>query len=301
MTAVGKSIPQPDIPDSLWRATATPLDPQPSLDGRRETDVAIVGAGFTGCSAALHLALSGTNCIVLDAGQPGIGASGRNGGQVNPGIKKPLHEVQDIWGKDEGEELYRIIGTAPDLVFELVTRFKISCHPVRTGIIQPAYSSSSMKYLEDYGKTQASLGAPVELLDREATHRMVGSEFYRGGFLDKRAGSVQPLSYCRGLAHAALDSGAEFFGDSPVTEMHRQDGKWLVITPGGSVSAESVLVCTNGYTDLVPHTPLIRELSKTVIPFYSYKVATAPLDPELADTIIPGNQVVAEPEHNDEE
>ena len=287
-------VPVPDIPNSLWRATACPLDELTALKGKLTTRVAIIGAGFTGCSAALHLSLMGIDCMVLDAGQPGIGASGRNGGQVNPGIKKSLAEIQAVWGEDTGEQLVRIIGDAPDLVFDLIERFNIPCHPVRTGIVQPAYSKKSMAYLKAYGETQASLGAPVTILDHAETARLIGSDFYQGGFLDRRAGSVQPLSYCRGLARAARDSGAVIFGHSPVIKLSQTPAGHTIETPGGTVSADTVLICTNGYTDLIPQDPLISALSKTVIPFYSYKVATDPLPEPIASTVIPENQVVAD-------
>ena len=284
----------PPTPDSLWRATAIPLAAQPALQGNHSTRVLVIGAGFTGCSTALHLAAQGIDVSVIDAGQPGIGGSGRNGGQVNPGIKKTVEEVQEVWGKELGSELYRIIGSAPDLVFDLIKKHQIECHPVRTGIIQPAYSQKSMDYLKGYADYQHSIGAPIEILDQQETARLIGSGFYTGSFLDKRAGSVQPLSYCRGLAQAAITAGARFFGDTPAIRIDPGSGEKVVHTKQGSIRAEFVFLCTNGYTNLVPEDPLIQKLSKSVIPFYSYKVATRPLPPELQATVIPEQQVIAD-------
>ncbi len=289
----GARSPLPD-PPSLWRATAPDLPETPVLDGQQDTRVAVIGAGFTGCSAALHLAEQGVPVTVLDAGQPGIGASGRNGGQVNPGIKLRVEAVQRIWGTELGRELYRTMGGAPDLVFDLVNRHGIPCHPVRTGIIQPAYSGKSLDYLKRYGDYQASTGAPVRILDRQRTCELTGSTFYCGGFLDERAGSVQPLAYCRGLAEAAIRNGARFFGNSPVRRIESSERRKILHTPGGRVAAEQILICTNGYTDLVAHDPLIRKLSKTIIPFYSYQVATSPLADAIQETVIPQLQVVAD-------
>lgn len=292
--------PEPDTrntlpdPPSLWRATAPDLPETPVLDGQQDTRIAVIGAGFTGCSAALHLAEQGVPVTVLDAGQPGIGASGRNGGQVNPGIKLTVEQVQRIWGDELGRELYRTIGDAPDLVFDLIKRHGIRCHPVRTGIIQPAYSRKSLDYLKRYGDYQAGTGAPVRILDRQRTGELIGSTFYCGGFLDERAGSVQPLAYCRGLAEAAIRNKAVFFGNSPVTRIESSGDRKILHTPTGRVAAEQILVCTNGYTDLVARDPLIRKLSRTVIPFYSYQVATAPLPDEIQETVIPQLQVVAD-------
>ncbi len=282
------------MPNSLWAATANQLPEQPNLEGDHKTQVAIIGAGFTGSSAALHLAEKNIDVAVIDAGEPGVGASGRNGGQVNPGIKRTVEEVQQVWGKELGAKLYKLIGTAPDFTFSLIEKHQIKCHPVRSGIIQPAYSKKSLEYLQDYGEYHASTGAPVEFLDREQTAKLIGSDYYIGGFLDKRAGSVQPLSYCRGLAQAALSNGARFFSYSPAIKIETKGDQKCIISNQGTLTADKVLICTNGYTNLVPHDPLIKHLSKSVIPLYSYKIATKPLSEQLQKIILPEEQVVAD-------
>ncbi len=282
------------MPQSLWAATAIDGPDCPPLEGNIKADVAIVGAGFTGISAALHLAEKSCAVVVVDAGQPGIGASGRNGGQVNPGIKRTVEQVQQVWGTRKGAELYKIIGSAPDLVFELIKKHSIDCHPIRTGIIQPAYSKKSLAYLVDYGKFHAKTGAPVKILDRQQTSDLLGSDYYIGGFIDKRAGSVQPLSYCRGLAHAALANGVNIFGDSPVKKIDISGNRKRIVSSNGSVTADKILVCTNGYTNLVPNDPLIRKLSRSVIPIYSYIIATRPIPDKIYESILPGEQVVAD-------
>ena len=149
-------------PNSLWHSTAIDFPVLSPLVEDIEAEVVIIGAGFTGCSAALHLAENNVDVVLIDAGQPGIGASGRNGGQVIPGIKKTVEQVQQVWGREMGRSLYDVIGTAPDLVFELIDKHDIDCHPVRTGIIQPAYSKNALEYLKNYGGYHASTGAPVE-------------------------------------------------------------------------------------------------------------------------------------------
>lgn len=294
MNTESTDLRQPPVPDSLWRATAIEFPHQPNIQGSHETTVVVIGAGFTGCSAALHLAQSGIDVILLDAGQPGIGASGRNGGQVNPGIKRTVEEVQEIWGKEQGQELYKTIGSAPDFVFKLIEEHNIDCHPVRSGIIQPAYSKKSLTYLKGYGEYHASTGAPVEFLSKQETSDLIGSDFYLGGFIDRRAGSVQPLSYCRGLASAGLKAGAIIYGDSAVTSIDISAHDKIVKTAHSTIKSQHILVCTNGYTNLIPDDPLIKKLSKTVVPLYSYKVATSPLSQQLQDQIIPEQQVIAD-------
>ncbi len=294
MLADSEVTPHLATPNSLWNSTAIDFPVLSPLVEDIAAEVVIIGAGFTGCSAALHLAENNVDVVLIDAGQPGIGASGRNGGQVIPGIKKTVEEVQQVWGREMGRSLYDVIGTAPDLVFELIDKHDIDCHPVRTGIIQPAYSKNALEYLKNYGGYHASTGAPVEFLDRQQVAELLGSDFYLGGFLDRRGGSVQPLSYCRGLAHAALKNGARLFGDTPAISIKDLGSTPKVISSSGSISAPKVLVCTNGYTNLVRDDPLIRKLSKSVIPFYSYQVATAPLSEDLQRTIIPQQQVIAD-------
>lgn len=282
------------MPQSLWAATAINAPACHKLEAQIDTQVAIIGAGFTGCSAALHLSEMGINVVVLEAGEIGVGASGRNGGQVNPGIKRTAKYVQSIWGEEEGAELYKAIGGAPDLVFELIKKHNIDCHPVRSGIVQAAYSRASLKYTEKYGEYQASTGADIKFLNRDQIQTLIKSDFYIGGFLDNRAGSVQPLSYCRGLANAALKAGAQIFIDSAVSAISTSMGRKVLNTQLGQITAETVLVCTNGYTNLFPQDPLLRQLSKSIIPFYSYKVATKPLGEDLQNTFLPDKQIVAD-------
>jgi glycine/D-amino acid oxidase-like deaminating enzyme len=288
------SITKLEMPQSLWAATAIDGPQCPQLEGDITAEVVVIGAGFTGSSAALHLAENNRDVVVVDAGPPGVGASGRNGGQVVPAMKRTLEQVQQVWGTEKGAALYKVIASAPDLVFDLIHRHDIDCHPVRTGIIQPAYSKTSLDYLRSFGRYHAGVGAPVEFLDRQQTSELLGSDYYLGGFIDKRGGSVQPLSYCRGLALAALAAGASFFSDSPVVKIDDSGSQKRVLTSNGSVTADRVLICTNGYTDLVPDDPLINKLSRSVIPFYSYKVATKPLPVDIQAQVLPGEQVVAD-------
>ena len=132
------------------------------------------------------------------------------------------------------------------------------------------------------------------MLDRQQVCELLGSEFYKGGFIDRRAGSVQPLSYCRGLAQNAINKGARFYGYTPGLRIEQNANSHRIISNNGAINAKSVLICTNGYTNLVPNDPLIKKLSQSVIPLYSYKVATKPLSDEFRSTIIPGEQVIAD-------
>src|SRR6266513_3150445 len=138
---MARSVP---LPPSLWVATARPAPATPPLDMSRQADVAIVGAGYSGLAAALQLAGSGVSVVVLEAGEPGWGASGRNGGQVIPGLKYDPDELVAMFGPEAGEHLVRVAGGAPDTVFDLVARHKIEFEARHCGWIQPAFAPADV-------------------------------------------------------------------------------------------------------------------------------------------------------------
>ena len=278
------------LPPSLWAATARPAPATPPLDGSRQADVAIVGAGYSGLSAALQLAAAGASVVVLEAGEPGWGASGRNGGQVIPGLKYDPDEIVAMFGQEAGEHLVRVAGSAPDTVFDLIARHQIDCEAKRCGWIQPAFADADRSLVARRVEQWQRRGAPVSILDRDTACKLVGSPIYRGGWIDRRGGSVQPLSYSRGLARAAQKAGALVCGGSRVTALTRDGGRWKVTTAHGpAVSAERVLLATNGYTDA-----LWPRLRQTVIAANSFQVATERLPDDLMRTVLPEGHVASD-------
>ena len=277
------------LPPSLWAATAEPGLPAPALTGAIKAEVAIVGGGFTGLSAALHLAEAGRHVVLIEAGEPGWGASGRNGGQVIPGLKFDPDELVALFGAERGERIASIAGMAPDLVFDLIERHGIRCDAVRNGWIQAVHSGAKLPLAESRVRQWQARGAPVEMLDRAATAARLGTGRYAGAWLDRRGGGLQPLSYARGLARAATAAGAVIHGASPATALTRETNSWRVDTPQGVVTADSVLVCTNGYTgDLVPG------LKRTIVPVNSFQIATKPLSANVRRSILPGGEMVSD-------
>ncbi len=285
------------LPRSLYAETARPAPAEDRLDGDCTVSVAIVGGGFTGLSAALHLAEAGTDAIVLEANEPGWGASGRNGGQVNPGLK---HEPEDIlarWGEDLGGRMIAMSGGAPELVFSLVERLGLQCEALRGGTIRAAVSPGSDATVRRSGEQWIAHGAPLELMDAARCAEMVGTPHYRFAYHDRRGGMVNPLGYARGLAEAARKSdgrnaGARICSDSPVTTMRRDGSAWALQTPRGTVRAEHVVIATNGYTG-----PLWPKLEQSVVPVFSAIAATQPLPPEIAAAIMPKRPVLYEISH----
>jgi glycine/D-amino acid oxidase-like deaminating enzyme len=260
------------IARSLWSATCNRASDTAPLEGNLSADVAIVGAGYTGLSTAVHLAERGVSVVVLEAESLGWGASGRNGGQVIPGLKEDPDTIEQVFGADVGGRMVRLAGTAPDLVFGLIERLAIACDAVRQGWIQPAHGPKPLAALESRVEQWARRGAPIEILSSQETARLIGTETYVGGALDRRGGGIHPLNYALGLAEAAARLGVAIHSKSRVTALSRDAGRWRVDTAGGSVRAEQVMLCTNGYTDA-----LVDRLRRSVVPVRSVQVASAPL------------------------
>jgi glycine/D-amino acid oxidase-like deaminating enzyme len=277
-------------PRSLWSATAEePAPPAPALEGAAKADVAIVGGGFTGLSAALHLAERGVDALLLEAEEPGFGASGRNGGQVIPGLKYDPDELVAMFGPERGERLAEIVGGAAGFTFGLIERHSIRCAPVRKGWIQGVHAASKFDIAKRRVEQWGRRGAPVRTLDRAEVVELTGTERYCGGWFDGRGGMIQPLSYARGLARVALAAGARIHGRSPALRLVKEGAGWRVQTSGGAVTADRVLIATNGYTgDLWPG------LKRSLVPVNSFQVATRPLTDNLRATILPGGQPVSD-------
>ena len=277
------------LPASLYAETACPQVDAPPLAGSRRVPVAVVGAGFTGLSTALHLAERGTEVVVLDAGQPGWGASGRNGGQVNPGLKTEPATILRDFGPELGGRMVALSGEAPQTVFDLIERHQIQAEAHRGGTIRAAYGEAGRRIIEAAATGQIGLGAPVEAQDAAGMERLTGSRRYLGGMIDRRGGNVNPLGYARGLAQAAINAGATLHGGTVVTRVRRAEGGWVLDTSGGTVVADQIVLATNGYTDRI-----WPKLRRTVIPVFSAIAATEPLPPGIAQAIMPGRSSLYE-------
>ena len=276
-------------PPSLWAETAGPEQVCAPLSGDTQVEVAIVGAGFTGLSAALHLAEAGHTVRVLEAVQPGWGASGRNGGQVNPGWKLLPEEIENLHGREQGRRINTMADAACNLVFDLIARHDMDCDAVRPGYVQGAQSRRGIGFLENWVRQWSARGAPVELLSRRETVELLGTEVYLQALLDRRGGNIQPLRYARGLASAAMGAGALVHGESPALSLRRDAQGWRLASSNGSLLAEQVLICTNGYTG-----SLWPGLATAVLPVASFVAATEPLDAQRLTTILPGRHAVSE-------
>ncbi len=270
------------IADSLWTATANPTPLCPPLTAEIDCNVAIIGAGFTGLSAAVHLAERGQRVVVLEAQTPGWGASGRNGGQVNPGLKEDPDTIEERFGADMGARMIALSGGAGQFVFDLIARHGIACDARQTGWVQPFHNAASEQVVRRRVAQWTRRGASLRILDRDTTVGLLGTTTYQGAMIDYRGGNLHPLNYALGLADAALAAGAAVHGNSRVVSHQVQGDRHVLTTARGRVVADKVLVCTNGYTDAT-----IPPLRRTLVPIRSIQVATEILPPELNARILP--------------
>jgi glycine/D-amino acid oxidase-like deaminating enzyme len=273
----------------LYLETAEAAAPTPPLDADARADIAVVGGGITGLSTALHAAEQGAKVILLEAQEPGWGASGRNGGQVNPGLKLDPDAVERDHGVELGRRMNALAGGAPNFVFDLVKRHAIACEARQNGTLRAAVGAKHAAAVRISAEQLARRGAPVEYLEGPQIARAAGTERYAGALLDRRGGDLNPLSYARGLVRAAIGAGARVHGGTPALRLASRGRSWTLDTARGSVLADQVVLATNGYTD-----DLWPGLRRSVVPIFGAIAATAELPEEIARTILPGRPVLYE-------
>lgn len=271
-------------PVSLWNSSAVEADHQATLDCDEVVDVAIVGGGFTGLSTALHAAERGMSAHVIEAEQIGFGGSGRNCGLVNAASWLPPQNVRAQLGETYGPRFIEVFGSGPEYVFSLIEKHQIRCEVTRTGTIHAARNLRGLRELQWRHAEWQRLGAPVDLLSRGQVAEMAGTQMFHGGLLDHRAGTINPMGYCRGLARAALGAGARISTKVRATRLHRQGSHWSVETDRGRLNARAVVLGTNAYTD-----DLWPDLKRIFTTIHYFQLATQPLGPEAAH-ILPDRQ-----------
>ena len=262
---------------------------RPRLERDADAEVCIVGAGYAGLSAALHLAGAGTDAVLIEAHRAGWGASGRNGGQLGSGFNRSPDEIARMIGADGARAAWAFAEGAKRLVRELCAAHGIEVHH-RPGVVIAAHRARLARALHDEARRLRDAWGyeGAELLSRDALAARVRSPDYRGGVLDRGAGHLDPLALALGLARACDAAGVRLFESSEALRIERVRGAWHVVTPAARVRARRVLVACNGYVDaLVPGT------ERHVLPINSFVVATEPLG-ERGRALLPEDDAVAD-------
>ena len=282
----------PSLADSLWTTARRLQDRWDPPGGDIDTDITIIGGGYTGLSCALHLAERGYAPVVLEARQPGWGRSGRNGGQVIAGLKEDPDTIEADFGAEMGARMVALSGNAPSRLFEICRRYDIDCDLRDSGWIQPAHSTASLVRQRRLVHQWQQRGADVVELSAAQISEMVGSGIYKGGQLDRRGGSIHPLNFALGLARAADGKGARIYGETPMLACEKMGDNFSIRTPVGRVQTRTLVMCTNGYTPAQGGT--VRKIARAVAPVFSLQVATAPLAGDVRATILPGGQTASD-------
>jgi gamma-glutamylputrescine oxidase len=272
---------------SYYQASAQPFRPCPPLTEDITVDVCVVGAGYTGLSAALELAAAGMKVAVLEAKTVGFGASGRNGGQVCTGFSSGQGKIEKQLGRDNARKCFALAEESKTLLTSRLQKYKIDCD-LTWGYMHCIPKPHQMDELKAWRDEYEDLGVlGTTLYDRDQLRDKLGTDVYHGALREATAGHLHPLNYCRGLARAAMSEGAEIFEDSPVVEI--DDGPTpFARTEKAKVHAKFLVIAGNAYLGKLSH-----KLYGRVMPVGSYIIATEPLGQNRAKSLIRDNEAVA--------
>lgn len=279
---------------TVWWKTANPAPVTQPLADTSKVDIAIIGAGFTGLTAALHLAWRGARVAVLEAETIGSGASGLNAGFVVPNFAKadPTAVVAKL-GEERGHRLLEMIGEGADCVYATIRENGISCDAEQVGWMHVAHSEKMLDVLENRAWAWQSLGRPVRMLDAVEARRRASLKHNAGALIDESGGTLHPLNYAYGLASVAIKAGASVHERAPVQAVERSGKGWRLTSDGRTIDADTVLLCTNASEQ-----GAARRLGRIVVPLRVYQIATAPLDEVTVRRISPSRNPVADTRAN---
>ncbi|MBZ9674475.1 NAD(P)/FAD-dependent oxidoreductase [Mesorhizobium sp. ES1-1] len=271
---------------SWYEDTSGPRPEYPPLDGDRTCDVIVIGGGFTGLSAAAHLAKAGSNVVLIEAHRLGDGASGRNGGQLGTGQRAWVEELEAEYGFTRAKALFDLAEEAKAHLIEFAATNQIDIDYV-PGQMSVAHKP---RYVDDY-KAHAEIMASrfsyphISFMDAKETAERLGSAHYFGGTRDTGTGHIHPMKLVIGTARVAAQAGAQLFERTPSTAIMSSGGKVRVSTPTGTVSAQKCLLAANAYGGTLEPVSAAH-----IMPIGSFIGATVPLGSD--STVLPGGEAV---------
>jgi glycine/D-amino acid oxidase-like deaminating enzyme len=276
-----------------WHTTVDMPSDKSLMPLPERVDVAVIGGGFTGLSAARTLARQGTEVAVLEAETVGWGASSRNGGMVLTGLKLPMQTVIQRYGRDLAKRLFQASLDSIDTVEQIVKDEHIDCGFARTGHLLAANKPKHFDALKaEVEFMEKEFGHKVHLVSKQNQREEIGTDLYHGALVDEVSAGVNPAQFVVGLACAAERAGATLHARARVTRLERRGAGFIIETERGQLSAESVLVATSGYTGRVT-----QSLQRRLIPIGSFIIATEPLSDEFAHELSPKNRMIFDYKH----
>lgn len=268
---------------TLWQATAPAGPALSALAGDAEADVLVIGGGIAGLSTALHLAEAGVDVLLVEAGQPGDGATGQSGGLVAPDyIRHTPASIGQTLGRDTGELMTRFIGESAQRCFDLIARHAIDCDARQDGFYAPVHTDRLAIDQRAAAEQWQARGFDVTAIDGAETQARLGTKGYSGALRFGQGGWLNPLAYARGLARAAAAAGARLRVETPVDTLEHVDGRWRACTAGGQIYARRVVLAANG-----GNARLHPAMRHAAVPLHVVEFATAPLPPELRAQVLP--------------
>jgi len=292
---VQESIPMKHV---FWTQHAPPAPDAGVLQDTIACDVLVVGGGILGCAAALRLRELGVDVCLLEAHAIGCGASGRNGGLVVPSLPRlGPDDAQRLLGADFGSRLVRMVAGSAGFVFDLIARYNLQCDAVQLGWLNPCHAQSLLAPMRARAHAWADAASQAVWLDANAARQHTGSAHYLGAIFDPSGGHLNPLAYTRELARTAAQLGARIHVASPVQNIQRQQGHWIVRTPKGVVHAKRLLQCSH-----IQHPEINRHITpnllKSCVPLTVYQMATTVIPDAIRRTVLPENASLSDSRNN---
>lgn len=276
-----------------WHTTVKMPDDSNLTPVPEKVDVAIIGGGYTGLSAALTLAKRNINVVVLEAETIGWGASSRNGGMTLTGLKVPMQTIIKNYGRETAKELFQYSLDSVDTVEQIIKEENIDCGFARTGQLLLANKPKHYEILKEEVDFMAQeFNHKVRLVSPSELRNEIGSDIFHGALVDDVSGGLNPAQYVTGLANAAEKAGAMLCARARVDRLRRGENRFVLETERGPLSAETVFVATSGYTGNVT-----KKLQRKIIPIGSFIIATERLSDELAHELSPNNRMIFDFKH----